>query len=73
MIISISNILTVCDKNSVPSVSWVEVVVVKCLMAGIKFSPITGGGVEWTVVWTVVDCRQPWAIRSSYSLVCILL
>ena len=52
MIISISNILTVCDKNSVPSVSWVEVVVVKCLMAGIKFSPITGGG----VVWCGVDC-----------------
>ena len=41
-----------------------DIVVVKCLMTGIKFSPITGGG---------ADCSldQPGALRSSYSLVCI--
>ena len=41
-------------------------VVLKCLMTGIKFSPITGGGAGCSL-------ELPGAIRSSYSLVCILL
>ena len=43
-----------------------DIVVVKCLMTGIKFSPITGGGAGCSL-------ELPGAIRSSYSLVCILL